>query len=204
MTFDSGADLAAAAATAAAADVAVVFGYYQEGEFGDRPNLSLDGGGDALIAAVAAANPNTVVVLQTGGPVLMPWLDSVDSVLEVWYAGEQMGPAIASLLWGDVSPSGKLTHTFPVSEADLPTAGSEAQYPGTLAADVPDGPASGRVHRGPAGRLPLVRRPGHRPAVPLRPRPDLHELRVRRSPGDPFDDDRRQEHPRQVPGHEHR
>ena len=113
VTYADGSDLAAAAATAAAADVAVVFGYYQEGEFADRPNISLDGGGDALIAAVAAANPNTVVVLQTGGPVVMPWIDAVDGVLEVWYAGEQMGPAIAALLWGDVAPSGKLTHSFP-------------------------------------------------------------------------------------------
>ena len=60
----------------------------------------------------------------------MPWLADVEGVLEVWYAGEEMGPAIAALLWGDVNPSGKLTHTFPASEADLPTAGSFKQYPG--------------------------------------------------------------------------
>jgi beta-glucosidase len=81
VTFADGSDPAAAAATAAAADVAVVFGYYREGEFADRPNLSLDGNGDALISAVAAANPKTVVVLETGGPVLMPWLDLVEGVL---------------------------------------------------------------------------------------------------------------------------
>ncbi|MGW0810734.1 beta-glucosidase [Nonomuraea sp. NPDC002799] len=132
VTYANGADLAAATAVASAADVAIVFGYYREGEFADRPNLSLDGGGDALIGAVSAANPDTVVVLQTGGPVVMPWIDSVKGVLEVWYAGEEMGPAIASLLWGDTAPSGKLTHSFPRSEADLPTAGDPRRYPGTF------------------------------------------------------------------------
>jgi beta-glucosidase len=133
VTFNDGSDPSAAAVTAAAADVAIVFGYYREGEFNDRPTIGLDGDGDALIAAVAAANRNTVVVLQTGGPVLMPWLSSVKGVLEVWYAGEQMGPAVASLLWGDANPSGRLTHSFPRSEADLPTAGSPRQYPGVFA-----------------------------------------------------------------------
>jgi beta-glucosidase len=133
VTFDDGSDPAAAASTARAADVAIVFGHYQSGEFADRPNISLDAGGDALISAVAAANRNTVVVLQTGGPVLMPWLGEVEAVLEVWYAGEQMGPGIAALLWGDANPSGRLTHSFPRSEADLPTAGSPRQYPGVFA-----------------------------------------------------------------------
>lgn len=132
VVYNDGTDPAAAAEAARTADVAVVFGYYREGEFADRPNISLDGNGDALIAAVAAANPNTVVVLQTGGPVVMPWIDSVRGVLEVWYAGEQMGPAIAALLFGDVAPSGKLTHSFPRSEADLPTAGDPRRYPGTF------------------------------------------------------------------------
>jgi len=137
VVFNNGSDLTAAAETAAEADVVIVFGYYREGEGTDRPNLSLDhvslnDTGDALISAVAAANPNTVVVLQTGGPVIMPWVDEVKGVLEVWYAGQQMGPAIAALLWGDVNPSGKLPQTFPVSEADLPTAGSDAQYPGIV------------------------------------------------------------------------
>ena len=86
--------------------------------------------GDALISVVAAANPNTVVILQTGGPVLMPWINQVKGVLEVWYAGQRMGDAIPALLWGDVNPSGKLPETFPVSASDLPTAGSAAQYPG--------------------------------------------------------------------------
>jgi beta-glucosidase len=135
--FDDGSDLTSAASTAANADVAIVFGYYLEGEGKDRPHLSLDHAsvtdtGDDLVSAVAAANPNTIVVLQTGGPVLMPWIDDVKGVLEVWYAGQEMGPAIAALLWGDVNPSGKLPQTFPVSEDDLPTAGSDAQYPGLV------------------------------------------------------------------------
>lgn len=133
VTFNDGSDPAAAAATAAAADVAIVFGYYTSGEFEDPADIALDGNGDALISAVAAANRKTVVVLQTGGPVLMPWLSSVEGVLEVWYAGEQMGPAIAALLWGDVNPAGRLTHSFPKSQADLPTAGSPRQYPGVFA-----------------------------------------------------------------------
>jgi beta-glucosidase len=132
VAYSDGSDLAQAAQTAAGADVAIVFGYYQEGEFNDRPNLNLDGGGDALVAAVAAANPNTVVVLQTGGPVLMPWLSDVKAVLETWSPGQEMGPATAALLWGDVNPSGRLPLTFPRAAADLPTAGSPAPYPGIL------------------------------------------------------------------------
>jgi len=91
--------------------------------------------GDDLISTVASSNTNTIVILQTGGPVLMPWIDDVKGVLETWYAGQGMGTAIAALLWGDVNPSGKLPETFPVSEADLPTAGSEAQYPGIVDAN---------------------------------------------------------------------
>ena len=136
VVYDNGSDLLSAASTAQGADIAIVFGYYVEGEFNDRPNISLDGNGDALISAVAAANPNTVVILQTGGPVVMPWIDQVSGILEVWYAGVRMGNATAALLWGDVNPSGKLPQTFPVSEADLPTAGSAAQYPGILSGSI--------------------------------------------------------------------
>jgi beta-glucosidase len=130
VVFDDGTDLAAAAATAQNAQVAIVFGYYRAGEFNDRTNINLDGNGDALIAAVAAANPNTIVILQTGGPVLMPWVNQVKGVLEVWYAGVEMGNAITRLLWGDVNPSGKLPQTFPVAATDLPTANSTRRYPG--------------------------------------------------------------------------
>jgi beta-glucosidase len=133
VTFDDGSDPTSAAAAAHAADVAVVFGYYTEGEGSDRPNINLDNGGDALISAVAAANPNTIVVLETGSAVLMPWLNQVKGVLEAWYPGVQQGPALAALLFGDVDPSGRLPVTFPKSTSDLPTAGSSAQYPGVFA-----------------------------------------------------------------------
>jgi beta-glucosidase len=84
---------------------------------------------DALIDAVVKANPNTIVVLDTGGPMLMPWIGSVKSVLQAWFPGQEDGNAIAALLFGDVSPSGKLPETFPRSEADLPTRTAQ-QYPG--------------------------------------------------------------------------
>jgi beta-glucosidase len=150
VVFNDGSDLASAAATARSADIAIVFGYYREGEFTDRPNLSLDNNGDALISAVAAANPNTLVILQTGGPALMPWLGQVKGVAEVWYAGQEMGNAIAALLWGDVNFSGKLPMTFPKSEADLPTAQSPRQYPGTFAetgTTTPPNPRNGAIRQ---------------------------------------------------------
>ncbi|WP_081975527.1 beta-glucosidase [Modestobacter caceresii] len=133
VTYSDGSDVTAAAAAAAQADVAVVFGYQRSGEFSDLPDLRLQGDGDALIEVVAAANPDTVVVLQTGSAVEMPWVDDARAVLETWYAGEQMGPATADLLFGDVNPSGRLPMTFPVSLADTPTAASPERYPGTFA-----------------------------------------------------------------------
>ena len=132
VAWNNGSDLAAAAAAASQADVAVVFGYQRMGEFNDIPDLKLQGNGDALVQAVAAANPNTVVVLQTGSAVEMPWAGSVRSIVENWYGGEQMGPALANLLFGDTDFTGKLPMTFPKSLADTPTAGSTAQYPGTF------------------------------------------------------------------------
>lgn len=84
------------------------------------PNLSLPGKQDELIAAVSGANPKTVVVLETGGPVTMPWLANVSAVLEAWYPGTSGGEAIASVLFGEVNPSGHLPATFPASEAQLP------------------------------------------------------------------------------------
>ncbi|GGN10775.1 beta-glucosidase [Actinoplanes campanulatus] len=132
VVYDNGSDPAAAAVTANGADIAVVFGHQRTGEFTDLADLRLQGGGDALISAVAAANPRTVVVLQTGSAVEMPWLDQVPAVLQNWYGGEQMGPALAALLFGDVNPSGKLPMTFPRSLADTPTAGDVARYPGVV------------------------------------------------------------------------
>jgi beta-glucosidase len=131
VTFDPGTDPAAAAKAAAGADVAVVFGYQKTGEFADLPDLHLQGGGDALISAVARANKNTVVVLETGSAVEMPWLDQVRGVVEAWYPGEQQGPALAALLFGDAGFSGHLPMTFPKSVADVPTR-TPQQYPGVV------------------------------------------------------------------------
>ncbi len=134
VTFDNGSDVTAAAATAHAADVAIVFGYSKQGEGSDRTTLALDGNGDALISAVTAANPNTVVVLETGTATTMPWLSAAAGVIEAWYPGDQQGTALAKLLYGDVNFTGRLPMTFPKSLADTPTS-TDAQYPGLL----PDG-----------------------------------------------------------------
>jgi beta-glucosidase len=119
-TFASSDNIAQAVAQAKAAEVAVVFAWQWESEGMDLPNLSLPGDQDKLIAAVAAANPHTVVVLETGTAVTMPWLEQTGAVLEAWYAGSKGADAVANLLFGDVNPSGKLPMTFPRSEADLP------------------------------------------------------------------------------------
>ena len=120
ISFSSGEDVAAAVAAAKAAEVAVVFAWQWESEGEDLPNLSLPGDQDKLIAAVAAANPRTVVVLETGTAVTMPWLDQTAAVVEAWYGGSKGADAVANVLFGDVNPSGKLPMTFPRSEADLP------------------------------------------------------------------------------------
>jgi beta-glucosidase len=120
--FDPGTDPASAAALAKTSQVAIVFAVQHASEGMDLKNLSLAGNQDALIEAVAAANPHTIVVLETGGAVLMPWIDKVEAVVEAWYPGIRGSEAIANLLFGDVNPSGKLPLTFPKSEADLPHA----------------------------------------------------------------------------------
>lgn len=120
VTFSSGEDVPDAVASAKAADVAVVFAWQWESEDFDLPNLSLPNGQDKLIAAVAEANPHTVVVLETGSAVTMPWLDTTGAVLEAWFAGSDGAHAVANVLFGDVNPSGKLPMTFPDSEDDLP------------------------------------------------------------------------------------
>jgi beta-glucosidase len=118
--FDSGADRASAAALAKQADVALVFVHQWTSEDMDLANLSLPDNQDALIAEVAAANPRTIVVLETGTAVTMPWLQKVSGVVEAWYAGSKGADAVANILFGDVNPSAKLPMTFPRSEADLP------------------------------------------------------------------------------------
>jgi beta-glucosidase len=101
------------------ADVAAVFVSKPASEAVDARSLALPDKQDELVAA-AAANPRTVVVLETGGPVTMPWIDKVPAALEAWYPGIRGGEAIANVLFGDVNPSAKLPVTFPKSEADLP------------------------------------------------------------------------------------
>jgi beta-glucosidase len=118
--FDPGTDPASAAALAKSSQVAIVFAVQHESEGIDLQNLSLPDKQDALIEAVAAANPHTIVVLETGGAVLMPWIDKVSAVIEAWYPGIRGSEALANVLFGDVNPSGKLPLTFPRSEADLP------------------------------------------------------------------------------------
>ncbi len=120
VSYHDGADRAGAARLARDSDVVVVFATQWTGEGMDVPNLSLPGKQDELIEAVAAANPATVVVLETGGPVTMPWLPKVGAVLEAWYPGTSGGEAIASVLFGEVNPSGHLPVTFPASESQLP------------------------------------------------------------------------------------
>ncbi len=118
VTFSDGADPAAAAGLARNADVVVVFATQWSSE-GMDVSMTLPGEQDALISAVAAANPKTVVVLETGGPVLMPWRDRAGSILEAWYPGARGGEAIAKVLFGQVNPQGRLPLTFPASEAQL-------------------------------------------------------------------------------------
>jgi beta-glucosidase len=129
VSFDAGQDVNAAAAAARAADVAVVMVGDDETEGSDRPSLALSGNQDALVSAVAAANPHTVVVVKSGGPVLMPWLNQVPAVVEAWYPGEEDGNVVASVLFGDVDPSGKLPITFPKAAGDVP-AHTPERYPG--------------------------------------------------------------------------
>ncbi|GAB3976450.1 glycoside hydrolase family 3 C-terminal domain-containing protein [Actinoallomurus acanthiterrae] len=110
-------------------DVAVVFAGFTEKENGDLKTIDLSANDNQLISAVAAANPRTIVVLNTGSPVTMPWLKQVAGVFEAWYPGQENGNAIAALLFGDVNPSGKLPVTFPNSLTDIPTS-TQAQWPG--------------------------------------------------------------------------
>jgi beta-glucosidase len=119
ISFVDGRDPVAAAAQARAADIAVVFATQWAGESFDV-SLSLKDDQDALIDAVATANPKTVVVLETGGPVLTPWASKTAGILEAWYPGTAGGDAIASVLTGKVNPSGHLPVTFPNNLAELP------------------------------------------------------------------------------------
>lgn len=128
------ADITEAVRVARNANIAVVF-IGRNGEWdtegSDLPGIELPGRQNELVAAVAQANPNTVVVLQTGGPVEMPWIGSVRAVLEAWYPGQEAGNAIADVLTGAAEPGGRLSQTFPVRWADNPAHSQDREvYPG--------------------------------------------------------------------------
>jgi beta-glucosidase len=135
--FDPGISPAEAVLAAQSADVAIVFAVRVETEGVDTADLSLPWGQDAVIAAVAAVNPNTVVVLETGNPVAMPWRDSVNAVVQAWYPGQAGGQAIAEILAGRVNPSGRLPITFPIDldqtpRPELPGLGEPFGTPTTI------------------------------------------------------------------------
>jgi beta-glucosidase len=135
VAYDDGSNVASAVALARRSQVAIVVAADYELEGVDLQCLTLEcpdayGDQDALIRAVSAANPNTIVVLETGGPVLTPWRSQVKGVVEAWYPGEQGGTAIAHVLFGDLDPSGHLPVTFPNSESQEPTANNPSAYPG--------------------------------------------------------------------------
>ncbi|HBE27970.1 MAG TPA: glycosyl hydrolase [Ktedonobacter sp.] len=127
-----------AVAVASASDVTIVcvgFGGEWQSEGFDRPNMDLPGKQDALVEQIAAANPHTIVVLNTGSPITMPWLEQVEAVMQAWYPGQECGNAIADVLFGDSNPSGKLPQTFPVRLEDTP---AYLNFPGE----------NGKVHYG--------------------------------------------------------
>jgi beta-glucosidase len=147
-----------AAQEARQADWAIVFATQWSAEASDIPSLNLPDGQDALIERVAAANPHTVVVLETGGAVLMPWRDKVAAVLEAWYPGQGGADAIADVLFGDVNPSGRLPVTFPAAVADLPNPvlpGSQDAVGTAFSVSYPEGADVGYRWYARTGRTPL-------------------------------------------------
>jgi beta-glucosidase len=154
VTYNDGTDIQQAAAAAAGANVAIVYISDAEVEGMDRPSLNATLGScftlscsyssfdqNALVSAVAAANPHTIVVIQAGGPVAMPWIGQVQGVLDNWYPGQVDGDSVAPILFGDLDPSGHLPFTFPVKLSDSPIQ-STAQYPGVMKAGDTVGPHS--------------------------------------------------------------
>jgi len=135
--FDPGQTPAEAALLAKRSDVVIAFGIRPEGESYDLPDLSLPWGQDDLIEAVATANPNTIVVLETGNPVSMPWRDKVKAIVQAWYPGQAGGQAITEVLTGKVNPSGRLPVTFPAGldqtpRPELPGMGTPWGTPTTI------------------------------------------------------------------------
>jgi len=168
VVFDDGTDPARAARVAAQADVALVFATQWVGEALDATSLALPERQDELIAQVAGSNARTVVVLENGGPVAMPWLAKVPAVLEAWYPGSSGGEAIANVLFGNVNPSGHLPSVRAAAPASTPGRRSEAARDAVRR----------RLHGRGGGRLQMVRPEGPQAAVRLWPRPVLHQLLV--------------------------
>jgi beta-glucosidase len=146
--YNDGTDLAAAAALAKASEVAIVFVNQPTSEGRDLRSLTLPDDQDKLVTAVAAANPHTVVVLETGAAATMPWIGQVSAAIEAWYPGIRGHVALANILFGDVNPTGKLSVTFPKSDEDLPhpqIAGMAPPPPPTDTAGAGRGGGRGRM-----------------------------------------------------------
>jgi beta-glucosidase len=152
--YNSGEDLAAAAALAKASEIAIVFVNQPTSEGRDLPALTLPDDQDKLVSAVAAANPHTIVVLETGGPAAMPWIARVSAAVEVWYPGIRGPEALANILFGDVNPSGKLPVSFARSDTDLP----HPQIAGMAAPAAAPAPGGRGARRNEAFRYRLFRR----------------------------------------------
>jgi beta-glucosidase len=133
---DDNSDLAVAASTATASDVVIIIAGAISEEGADQPSMSLPKGQDAMIAAIAAANPRAVVVLKDNAAVLMPWINSVPAVMETWFPGQEDGNIVARLVFGLANPSGKTPVTYPVLATDGPIQ-STAQFPGVSVGGVP-------------------------------------------------------------------
>jgi len=160
---------AEAVETARAADVALVFAGLppaSETEGSDRATLQMPGPHNRLIEAVAEAQPSTGVVLSNGSAVAMPWRSAPKAILETWLAGQAGGRVKADVLLGRTNPSGKLSSTFPKQRSDTP--------------ELSRGGSRGALRRALLRRLPPLRRKGHRAALPVRPRPFVHDLRGER------------------------
>ena len=129
VTYNDGTDQSSAVTAAQDANVAIIFADYTESEGSDLTSIDLGTADDSLISAVAAANPHTIVVLNTGSAVTMPWSNSVPGIVEQWYPGQVDGTAAAAILFGTVNPSGHLPVTFPSSLSQVP-ASTAAEFPG--------------------------------------------------------------------------
>lgn len=144
--YNEGADVPSAAALAAKSQIAIVFVTQWMSEGMDRPTIELPDNQDALVEAVAKANPHTIVVIESGGPVAMPWVNHVQAVIEAWYPGIGGAQSIADILFGDVDPSGRLAITFPKNDAQLP----RPEVPGLSAEKEPGGLPEAARHQTPA------------------------------------------------------